>query len=496
MRDQVEGDPLGELLVLHLVGDEYGARLREQFVHAFLAGAGDRLVGRDDETLDRGMIVQRLQRNNELGRGAVRIGDDVLLREALDSVGIDLGYDQRNVAVVAPGRRIVDHDTALGGDLRRPFLRYRAAGRHQADVAVGEVVILERLDLERLVAIGNFLADRAARGERHDGIGRKPAVGEDFEHLAPDIAGRACDCDCKAHGPSFCSLSPLLWQAPLVPPPGECGAERSDGFRGFRRNDAHGGGYLRQRCAKVNIAVKRPLPCWQIIERHLCRRNFMRIVYKLAAAAAIAAGAAGTAQADFIRCPLDQARRTVTDPLPSGWWTTPIVNRLSETRIQNIGGKPALICVYGSSGSVQREAPAGQTCRAARGGFECARAAGGGAVTHATGGLDIPQTYLFDLDRGAVTQRGADFWFQAETASLLYLVPRNGARIGVGNRTNRGAAGCAAARMSTSRVSLSDLPVGSYVCARTNEGRISQFRVNGISPGSPKTLSIGFTTWR
>ena len=221
----------------------------------------------------------------------------------------------------------------------------------------------------------------------------------------------------------------------------------------------------------------------------------MRFFIKLAAAAAFAIGFAGVAHADFLRCPLDQARRTITDPLPDGWWTTPIVNRLSETKVQMIGGEPALLCVYGSSGSVQRKAPAGQTCRAVSGGFDC-QAPAGGPRTAATGGLDIPQTYQFDLDRGAVTRTGADFWFQAETASLLYLVPQGGARIGVGDRSNRGAAGCAAARMTTERVSLRDIPVGSYICARTNEGRISQFRINAVSAGSPKTLSIGFTTWR
>lgn len=221
----------------------------------------------------------------------------------------------------------------------------------------------------------------------------------------------------------------------------------------------------------------------------------MRFIFKIAAIAAMLAGTAGIAHADTIRCPLDQARRTITDPLPGGWWTTPMVNRLTETKVRNIGGKPALLCIYGASGSVQREAPAGQVCRAVSGGFNC-QAAGGGPRTAATGGLDIPQTYMFDLDRGGVTQAGADFWFQAETASLLYLVPRNGARIGVGNRSNRGAAGCAAARFTTDRVSLRDIPVGSYVCVKTNEGRISQFRVNGISGGSPKTLSIGFTTWQ
>lgn len=222
----------------------------------------------------------------------------------------------------------------------------------------------------------------------------------------------------------------------------------------------------------------------------------MRFLFKIAAIAVMLTAGVGVAKADTIRCPLDQARRTITDNLPSGWWTTPMVNRLSETKVQNIGGKPALLCIYGTSGSVQREAPAGQACRVIPGGFQCQASGGAAPRTAATGGLDIPQTYMFDLDRGGVTQAGADFWFQAETASLLYLVPRNGARIGVGNRSNRGAAGCAAARFTTDRVSLRDIPVGSYVCVRTNEGRISQFRVNAISGGSPKTLSIGFTTWQ
>lgn len=73
-----------------------------------------------------------------------------------------------------------------------------------------------------------------------------------------------------------------------------------------------------------------------------------------------------------IKCPLDQARRTITDNLPKGWWTTPVVSRLSEAKISRIGGKPALVCVYGSSGSVQRNVPKRHTCKAGKRGFRCA----------------------------------------------------------------------------------------------------------------------------
>jgi hypothetical protein len=113
VRDDVEGDALGELLRLDLVGDEDALGLREQLVHAFLAGARHRLIGRDDDALDGGRVVQRLQRHDQLRRRAVRVGDDVLLGEAGDRVRVHFRHDQRHVGVVAPGRRIVDDDAAL-----------------------------------------------------------------------------------------------------------------------------------------------------------------------------------------------------------------------------------------------------------------------------------------------------------------------------------------------------------------------------------------------
>lgn len=215
---------------------------------------------------------------------------------------------------------------------------------------------------------------------------------------------------------------------------------------------------------------------------------------------------AAPAAAEAIECPLSQARRTITNDLPSGWWTTPIVNNLSETRVQEIGGEPALVCVYGASGSVQRNAPANHTCTARTGGFDCTPrirlpipipmpTPTPTPVTHSTGPLSVPQTYVFDLDAGTVGGDG-DIWFHAVTNTQLYLEPRGGAQMAVGDRTNRGFAGCSAETFSTARVALSAVPVGSYVCVRTNEGRISQFRVNAISAGSPKTLTLGYTTWR
>lgn len=195
-----------------------------------------------------------------------------------------------------------------------------------------------------------------------------------------------------------------------------------------------------------------------------------------------------------VGCPFDQATRTITNRLPNGWWTTPLVNRLSTTRVEVIAGKRALQCVYGQSGAIQRNEPEGYSCVAVAGGFNCRRGASNPG-THSAGQVRVRQTYLVDLDAGRVGEAGADLWFEAETRDRLYLTPRNGAQMWVGNRTNRGYEGCVAGSFSDRRVSLSAVPVGSYVCVRTNERRISQFRMNAISAGSPKTLSLGYTTW-
>ena len=117
-----------------------------------------------------------------------------------------------------------------------------------------------------------------------------------------------------------------------------------------------------------------------------------------------------------VECPLDDARRTITNPLPEGWWTTPFVNNLSETRVQEIGGRRALMCVYGGSGSVQRYEPEGYSCTAVTGGFDCRRGSPqpprptrSNPGTHSTGQVELRQTYMVDLDEGRTGGRdGAD----------------------------------------------------------------------------------------
>lgn len=113
-------------------------------------------------------------------------------------------------------------------------------------------------------------------------------------------------------------------------------------------------------------------------------------------------------------------------------------------------------------------------------------------VTFSTGLVELPQTWSVNLDNGAVGGGGTDIWYEAVTADEKYLAPQGSARIALGDGSNRGYAGCSVADFSADRVALEDMPPGTYVCAKTNQGRISQFRVNGFVG---TTMKLGYTTW-
>lgn len=113
-------------------------------------------------------------------------------------------------------------------------------------------------------------------------------------------------------------------------------------------------------------------------------------------------------------------------------------------------------------------------------------------VTHSTGPINLQQTFTANLDNGTIGGGGVDIWYQAVTAVEKYITPRNGALLALGDGSNRGFDGCSVAAFSNDSLPLAAIPPGTYVCARTNQGRISQFRVNGFVG---TTMKLGYTTW-
>lgn len=216
-------------------------------------------------------------------------------------------------------------------------------------------------------------------------------------------------------------------------------------------------------------------------------------------------GGVSAAQAATISCPVSRIDRDVTTALPGEWRALRNANRLTGTRVAQISGRDALICEYGSTGTVQRYAPDGNTCTAISGGFNCNLVVrpipvplpGPGAAVHSSGSLTIQQTYQADLDRGRIGSSGADIWFRAVTASRKYIEPVNDTFISAPSNRARGLDGCLSAPISANRININRVPIGSFICYETRAGRIGEFQVIGLTgPSSNQRLRINYTTWR
>ena len=112
-----------------------------------------------------------------------------------------------------------------------------------------------------------------------------------------------------------------------------------------------------------------------------------------------------------------------------------------------------------------------------------------------SGHLDIPQTFLADLDSGQVTLDGQDIFFQAQTATIRFITPVQTATIALMGTNQPSFADCNAAPLAATPIPIQSVPAGTFLCVRTDAGRISRLRVTATVGSSPGTLSIDFTTF-
>jgi hypothetical protein len=116
-------------------------------------------------------------------------------------------------------------------------------------------------------------------------------------------------------------------------------------------------------------------------------------------------------------------------------------------------------------------------------------------VVFSQGTLEWAPTFSVNLDNGNLGLVGRDAAYIAPNLVDLQLVPFGGAQLSFAGGAQRGFAGCSAAAFSTSPVLRSTLVAGDYVCFRTDEGRIGEFRIDAIGPVL-QVLSVSYTTWQ
>lgn len=115
---------------------------------------------------------------------------------------------------------------------------------------------------------------------------------------------------------------------------------------------------------------------------------------------------------------------------------------------------------------------------------------------HSQGTFELPSPMMANLDNGATALLQGDLVHNAPDLFNLQLTPRNGAQISFTNGAQRGYAGCSAAAYSSTGVMVSAISAGDYICFKTDEGRISEFRVTAIGGGIFQPLSISYRTWQ
>ena len=184
------------------VADEDVARLLEQLVHAALARARNRLVGRDHHPLDLRRVVQRLQRHHQLRGRAVRVGDDVLLRDSRRS--LPGSPPARSAERPGPSGTASCCRSPCSRPWRRSAHRFSRLPSRRRTSAMSQPAKSKCsmvLDLELLAAVAevDHVAGRARRGDRRHLVERELPLGQDVQDLATDIAGRSDDRDPVTH---------------------------------------------------------------------------------------------------------------------------------------------------------------------------------------------------------------------------------------------------------------------------------------------------------
>lgn len=110
---------------------------------------------------------------------------------------------------------------------------------------------------------------------------------------------------------------------------------------------------------------------------------------------------------------------------------------------------------------------------------------------------DVPEA-LLDLDTGTVAAgEKSDLEYVESVGSMPFdlLEPAYGTWMGPASTVEPGLEGCLRARDKLVNFGSGSIFVGVHFCLLTNEGHVSQIKVEQLHPLGYETLQINFVTW-
>ena len=105
---------------LHLTALAVSLGLIGELVNALLTGAGNSLIGRNDDTFNACQVIQRLQCHNHNNGRAVRVGNNALVLQ--DVLGVNLRHNQRHFGVHTEGAGVINNNGTGFHSVRSKFL--------------------------------------------------------------------------------------------------------------------------------------------------------------------------------------------------------------------------------------------------------------------------------------------------------------------------------------------------------------------------------------
>jgi hypothetical protein len=194
---------------------------------------------------------------------------------------------------------------------------------------------------------------------------------------------------------------------------------------------------------------------------------------------------------------LGKIKTEVASRFPDGWESTPVERRLQSVNVVRIDGRGQVLqCNYGAGIVVSSKAPANKICKVEDDtGFKCEDAVSNRPETFHTAGVTLSPRDVVNMDGTGNGPWDADIWLQGNTQHDAMLSSFGDALMARPGRSQQ-YIGCRNARFASRAIKLEDMNVGDYVCVKTSEERIAEYRINELRIGRDISVSIGYTTWK